>query len=106
MAGTISLATNIHPPRRNPVSLVHFVTNRCNARCSFCFIDFDDPETFPGELQLDEIERMSRLLGASLKNFNPTGGEPFARKDLLDIGRIYFRNTEIESLFITSNGSL
>ena len=40
----IPLAYNMQVSRKYPVSLVHFVTNRCNARCSFCFIDFDNPE--------------------------------------------------------------
>ena len=47
---------NIYFLKNEPVSLVHFVTNRCNARCSFCFIDFDNPETFKGELSLQEID--------------------------------------------------
>ena len=61
---------------------MHFVTNRCNARCSFCFIDFDDPKTFQGELTLEEIEILTKNLGKSLLNVNLTGGEPFIRPDL------------------------
>lgn len=106
MNKTISLVNNIHITRRNPVSLIHFVTNRCNARCSFCFIDFDDPKTFKNELTVDEVDQLSRSLGPNLQNVNLTGGEPFARKELLEIARCYFRNTDIRSLFITSNGSL
>lgn len=106
MRDTLSLINNVHVTRRNPVSLIHFVTNRCNARCSFCFIDFDNPETFRHELTVDEVDRLSRTLGPNLQNVNLTGGEPFARKELLDIARCYFRNTGIRSLFITSNGSL
>ena len=41
---------NLYFFKNEPISLVHFITNRCNARCSFCFIDFDDPKTFQGEL--------------------------------------------------------
>lgn len=106
MNKTVSLVKNIHITRRNPVSLIHFVTNRCNARCSFCFIDFDNPTTFKGELTVDEIDRMSRTFGPNLQNINLTGGEPFARKELLEIAQCYFRNTNIRSMFITSNGSL
>lgn len=106
MFKSAALLSNVHLTRRNPVSLVHFVTNRCNARCSFCFIDFDDPETFRGELTIEEIDQFTRTLGPSLQNVNLTGGEPFARKELLEIARIYFRNTDIRSIFITSNGSL
>jgi radical SAM protein with 4Fe4S-binding SPASM domain len=101
-----SFAANLYLRRKNPISVIHFVTNRCNARCSFCFIDFDNPEIYRGELTIDEIDRISRTLGPDLKNVNLTGGEPFARKDFLDVARCYFRNTEIESIFITSNGSL
>lgn len=101
----INLGKNILS-KKNPVSLVFFVTNRCNARCSFCFIDFDDPETFRGELTLDEIDKFTRKLGPSLNNINITGGEPFARKDFYEIVEILFNNTSIDSIFITTNGSL
>lgn len=106
MSGTISLVTNVHVTRRNPVSLIHFVTNRCNARCSFCFIDFDNPETFKRELTVEEVDKLTRTVGPHLQNVNLTGGEPFARRELLDIARSWFRNTNIRSMFITSNGSL
>ena len=66
--------------KNEPVSLVHFLTNRCNARCSFCFIDFDDPKTFKGELTLDEIDKLTKNLGKSLLNVNLTGGEPFCEE--------------------------
>ena len=91
---------------KKPLSLVHFITNRCNARCSFCFIDFDNPETFKGELKLDEIEKLTKKLPDSLININFTGGEPFAHKDFVKIAELYFDNTNIDSIFITSNGSL
>ena len=106
MIKTTSLINNVYLTRSQPVSVVHFVTNRCNARCSFCFIDFDNPATFHGEMTVDEIDQMTRHLGSSLQNVNLTGGEPFARKELLDIARCYYRNTDIQSIFITSNGSL
>lgn len=92
--------------KKNPLSLVHFLTNRCNARCSFCFIDFENPETFKGELTLNEIEKICKNLPKSLINVNFTGGEPFARKDIFEIANLYFLNTSIDSIFITSNGSL
>jgi len=104
--GTLSLLRNLHVTRQSPVSLVHFVTQRCNARCPFCFIDFDAPDAFKDELSLEEIDRLTRTTGPHLQNVNVTGGEPFARKDLLDIARCWFRNTNIRSMFITSNGSL
>lgn len=101
-----NLIKNNYITRKYPISLVHFVTNRCNARCSFCFIDFDNPDTFKNELTVDEINKFSKTLGNSIQNINLTGGEPFARKELIDISEIYIKNAKIKSLFITSNGSL
>ena len=92
--------------KNEPVSLVHFVTNRCNARCSFCFIDFDDPKTFSAELNLNEIDKLTKNLGKSLLNVNLTGGEPFARKDLVEIAKKYLTNSTIQSIYITTNASL
>ena len=101
-----NLAKNNYIQKKYPISLVHFVTNRCNARCSFCFIDFDNPDTFKGELSLTEIEKLSLTLGNSIQNINLTGGEPFARKEIKEISEIYIKNAKVGSLFITSNGSL
>ena len=92
--------------KKEPVSIVHFITNRCNARCSFCFIDFDNPKVFEKELSLDEINKLTKNLGKSLLNVNLTGGEPFARKDILDIAKLYIKNSTIQSIYITTNASL
>ena len=65
----------------------------------FCFADFDDPNTFKGELTLDEIEKLTKSFGSSLLNVNLTGGEPFARKDIIDIYILYIKNTTIQSIY-------
>ena len=90
---------NINFVKNEPVSIVHFLTNRCNARCSFCFIDFDDPKTFQGELTLDEIDKLTKSFGKSLLNVNLTGGEPFARKDIIDIAKLYIMNSTVLDQF-------
>ena len=97
---------NIILTKQSPISVVHFLTNRCNARCSFCFIDFDDPNTFKNELSLDEIKILTKNFGETLLNVNFTGGEPFARKDITEIAKNYIDNTTIQSIYITTNGSL
>tara|TARA_B100001964_G_scaffold210814_1_gene245555 strand:+ start:238 stop:1341 length:1104 start_codon:yes stop_codon:yes gene_type:complete len=97
---------NLYFTQNEPVSLVHFVTNRCNARCSFCFIDFKNENIFNNELSLEEIDELTKTFGKSLINVNLTGGEPFARKDLVDIAKKYCENTSIQSIYITTNGSL
>ena len=105
-ANLLKVLKNLYFVKNEPISLVHFVTNRCNARCSFCFIDFDDPKTFKGELSLNEIQTLTKNLGSSLLNVNLTGGEPFARKDLADIAKLYLNNTPVQSIYITTNASL
>ena len=102
----LKLIKNIYIDKNEPVSVVHFITNRCNARCSFCFIDFDDDNTFKGEMTLDEIDKLTQSYGKSLLNVNLTGGEPFARKDIKEIAELYIKNTSIESIYITTNASL
>jgi radical SAM protein with 4Fe4S-binding SPASM domain len=103
---TIKLIKNIYIKKKNPISLIHFLTNRCNARCSFCFIDFDNPKTFKNELTLSEIKEFTKTLGDTLMNVNFTGGEPFARKDIIEIAKAYIDNSTIQSIYTTTNGSL
>lgn len=91
--------------RRAPVSLIHFVTRRCPARCRHCFIDFDDPAAFQNELTLEEISRFTKTLGGRLFNVNLTGGEPFVRDDLDEILECYVSNAGVKSVYITSNGA-
>ena len=105
-ANIFHVLNNLQFRKNEPISLVHFVTNRCNARCSFCFIDFDNPKTFQGELTIEEIEKLTKNLGKSLLNVNLTGGEPFARKDLIDIAKSYLKNSTVQSIYITTNASL
>ena len=103
---TLEILKNVYFKRFEPISVVHFLTNRCNARCSFCFIDFDNPEIFKSELNIKEIEKLTKSFGNSLLNVNFTGGEPFARKEFIDIAKMYSNNTNIQSIYITTNGSL
>lgn len=100
----LRLVLNSYFLKKEPISLIHFVTNKCNARCLHCFIDFNNEEIFKNELSLEEINEMTKNLGSSLFNVNLTGGEPFLRKDIFEIAKAYFANTGIESLFITTNG--
>ena len=105
-ASLFKVLNNVYISKKEPISLIHFITNRCNARCSFCFIDFDDPNTFKGELSIEEIDKLTKTLGNSLLNVNFTGGEPFARSDLTEIAKLYIKNTTIQSIYITTNASL
>lgn len=89
---------------RHPFSLVHFVTERCNARCKHCFIDFSSPPDPNRELSLEEIRHLAGGLGPILYNVNITGGEPFLRHDLPDIVEAYATHSPARSIVITTNG--
>ncbi len=86
-----------------PLSLAHFVTQRCNARCPHCFVDFKSAEH---ELNLEQIEKIANSTGKCLRNVALTGGEPFIRDDFFEIANIWFKNTTIRSIVVTTNGSM
>lgn len=76
---------------QRPFSLLLQVTNRCNYTCSFC--DFwKNGVPHEQEVQLHEYERLAEDL-SQLGTFiiSIEGGEPFLRKDLIEIVRIFSR---------------
>lgn len=104
LTGWAAFALNAFVTRRSPISLVHFVTERCNARCEHCFIDFDSQPREEGALSLDEIRRLTKTLGGHVANVYLTGGEPFLRKDMAGIVEAYAVNAGARSVNIASNG--
>lgn len=102
---TLGLAREVLRPSKTPavpVYLIHFVTGRCNARCPHCFIFNPNDPRFEGEeLRLEEIERLARSLNGGVYNVSLTGGEPFLRKDIVDIASLYFEfgGAQVVSLF-------
>ena len=83
---------------RRPFNCLVQVTNRCNMKCSFC--DFWPNPALPSEeLSTADFERLAAelsKLGTFLVSIE--GGEPFARKDLVDIVRALSRD-HITALF-------
>lgn len=89
----------------SPVYLIHWIINKCNARCPFCFIFTDDSRYNPAWWPpFEEIERITKGFGPELYNVNLTGGEPFIRDDIAEIIRAYVLNSRIKSVQITTNG--
>lgn len=75
------------------------VTYRCNCRCLMCNIwQVSDQE----ELPPDEYAK----LPSTLRTINVTGGEPFLRKDLLDVVRSISESAPRSRLVFSSNGML
>ena len=97
---------NAYYAKREPLSIVHFVTDRCNARCPHCFVDVAHPVPEQDLLTLDEIRRLAGTMGNSLYNVNLTGGEPFLRGDLYEITAAYLALPSVRSVVITTNGTI
>lgn len=85
-----------------PRFLTYTVTFGCNARCIMC-----DSWKMPakGDLTLEELERLIPQLPV-MDAVRLTGGEPFVRKDLPQIGELIQRHLKPLVLHITTNGFL
>ncbi len=101
-----ALARTIDKTRRGepclPRMLTYTVTFTCNARCMMC--DSWRKESH-GDLTLAEIEAIFRQL-PRMDAVRLTGGEPFVRRDLVDIARAATVSLEPTLLHVTTNGFL
>jgi MoaA/NifB/PqqE/SkfB family radical SAM enzyme len=87
-----------------PTILTYFITNRCNERCDHCFY-WKDLNVRVEELTLPEIERMVGSLRHPV-SVSFTGGEPFLRKDIVEIARIFNRVNGCRVIGIATNATL
>ena len=89
-----------------PGYLIFYVTNRCNFRCEFCFYsDEINKGLKPDELSLKEIEKIAKKAGPLIQ-ISLTGGEPFLRKDFIEIAEIFLINNKPLYFTVVTNGSL
>lgn len=90
-------------PNGLPLSVIHFITSRCNLRCEHCFyketLDLKDP----GEQSLQQLNKTTREIG-SLLWYALAGGEPFVRKDIPQIYKIIRDNCNPLVVTIPTNG--
>ncbi len=67
-----------------PLRIALMVTHRCNLRCAMCMIVERDAEFRDKDLSTSELKLIiSRIPSRTLITF--TGGEPFIRKDILEL---------------------
>jgi radical SAM protein with 4Fe4S-binding SPASM domain len=78
----------------------HFVTSVCNARCAHCFYPINAGKN---ELSLAEIDRLASTL-PPIRLLLISGGEPFLRRDLPEIIRVYFERCGFFNASIPTNG--
>lgn len=84
------------------------VTDRCNLRCFYCMpasgIHFLPKEQL---LSYEEMLRLTDIFAAmGVDKIRITGGEPFVRKDLIDLLQKISKNKNVRKLSITTNGIL
>lgn len=80
------------------------MTKKCNLNCTYCW-DHDQRENLL-ELKTEEVKKLlvsARRLG--VRSFNPFGGEPFIRKDTIEILRFAYE-IGFKQVTVTTNGTL
>ena len=84
------------------------VADRCNFRCKYCMggggvklLRHEDILTFE-----EIVETAQIMAGLGIRKIRLTGGEPFARRGVMDLIRKLSEIPEIEDLAITTNGSM
>ena len=66
-----------------PLSLVMLVTNKCRTNCIYCYAERKEREQVLPLSRINEIISEAAEIGVSLITFS--GGDPFMRKDFIDI---------------------
>ena len=84
------------------------VTDRCNLRCFYCMpaegIVYEPQAHL---LSYEEITRLLKVLGGlGFQKVRFTGGEPFLRKDFINLLKNTSELEDFKSIHITSNGTL
>jgi len=93
----------IHKKNSMPLFVTFFVTNKCNLSCTHCFYSSELNKPIK-ELTLKEIKNLAK----SMDHFPVLyigGGEPFLRKDLVEICSYFYNYNKIKYLVIPTNGS-
>ncbi|MET1259357.1 GTP 3',8-cyclase MoaA [Flagellimonas sp. DF-77] len=84
------------------------VTDRCNLRCNYCMpaegIDFAKKDTL---LTTAELKRVAKVMvGLGIDKIRLTGGEPFVRKDIMELLRFLATLDGLQDISVTTNATL
>jgi MoaA/NifB/PqqE/SkfB family radical SAM enzyme len=80
-----------------PTDTVIAITYRCDAKCQMCNIWQLNPQE---DLSIDDYAK----LPSSLRDINISGGEPFLRKDMVDIIKVLHQKCDGPRIVISTNG--
>ncbi len=91
--------------KQQAIQLTFFVTRKCNAKCPFCFYvdNTSNAKACKAELSLDEIKKISLSLDKLLW-LAFSGGEPYLRKDLVEISKIFYDQNKPVIMLFPTNG--
>lgn len=84
------------------------VTDRCNLRCNYCMpaegINFAKNDKL---LTIEELKTLSEILvGQGIDKIRITGGEPFVRKDLMELLSHLAKLDGLKDISVTTNATL
>ena len=84
------------------------VTDRCNLRCRYCMpAEGVTPIQHDDVLRLEEIVRLVQVATSlGISQFRLTGGEPLARKGIIDLVRMISESPGVEGLSMTTNATM
>ncbi len=89
-------------PGMLPLNLTVSVTYNCNSRCKTCNVW----KKKVNEFSFDEFDSTFKNIGDQPYWFTLSGGEPFLRKDIVDICRSVYENCDPGIINIPTNGIL
>lgn len=89
-------------PKMLPLNLTVSVTYRCNSRCKTCNVW----KKKTNEFTEDEFDKTFRSIGCSPYWLTISGGEPFLRKDIVEISRSAYEHFKPGIINIPTNGIL
>ncbi|MBI4778179.1 radical SAM protein [Candidatus Desantisbacteria bacterium] len=85
-----------------PMSLTVSVTYRCNSRCKTCNVYARQAD----ELSVEELSKIFKSIGQDVYWLTISGGEPFLRKDIVEICKSAYENCSPRIINIPTNGIL
>ncbi len=90
-------------PKVMPVNVAVSIISTCNSRCLTCNIWRDHTPGEGPDLTLEEFDRVFRSLGRMPYWFTVSGGEPFMRKDIVEICKSIYDNCRPAQINIPTN---
>lgn len=87
----------------NLKSLNLFISSICNSKCRNCF--YKSKLNKRNDLSFEEIKNLSKSLG-KINVLNISGGEPFLKREIAEIYRVFLENNKIKVVSIPTNGLL